>query len=166
MAAMHRYCTQNGMGSAAYPQEFGIDELGFLCADTLSYGDVAYGKIASCAGEISNLQSPPCFTATHQYCNGEGFNAIGVIQEIGNGVVGVGCIPHSWYNNVPFAELTYYHPGCSSVDKAQEPDCIAAVHRFCSNNGLGQGGAIVELQPFSVAVACISAARYVNLKVT
>jgi hypothetical protein len=47
MAAFHRYCTQNKFGGAGYPQEVGTDEIGFLCAQTIWYGDVNYSTFPS-----------------------------------------------------------------------------------------------------------------------
>lgn len=43
MAAFHRYCQDNNYGIAGYPQELGVAEIGFLCAKTIFFGNVAYG---------------------------------------------------------------------------------------------------------------------------
>lgn len=49
MAAMHRLCVDNKLGSAAYPQEFGTNKVSFLCIDTPYYEDsIAYFALADC----------------------------------------------------------------------------------------------------------------------
>jgi len=81
-------------------------------------------------------------------------------------VVGLACVPYSWYGNIDISLLRAQHPGCTSPTLAQGSDCIAAVHRYCSENGLGQGGVIPEIQQYTVDVACISSGTYKTDRVT
>jgi len=57
MAALHRYCQDNNYGIAGYPQEVGVAEFGFLCAQTIFFGDVAYGMISTAYLKKSLLSS-------------------------------------------------------------------------------------------------------------
>jgi len=155
MAAMHRYCYMNNKGSAAYPQEQSSDSLAFVCANAAWYGDVPYGAaIPYCS---AGTQSPGCYASAHRYCDSIGKSGLGIVQELGAGVVGLACVPVSWYNIVKIAELQRKHAGCTSPEKAQSPDCKAAVHRFCQDNGHGIAGGITELGADEVAVGCITA---------
>jgi hypothetical protein len=166
MAAMHRYCYLNGKGSAAYPQEVGVNEFGFLCSNATWYGDVSYNDIPNCAGPAENTQSAACYSSAHRLCDKIGKGGVGIIQELGDGVAGLACVPYFWYNSVKISQLKEQHPGCTSPSLAQEPPCLSAVHRFCSSKGFGQGGVITELGSDEVAVGCIEAATYVAAKVT
>jgi hypothetical protein len=47
-AAMHRLCMTNDLGSAAYPQEVGHNEVSFLCMNS-TYYDVYYSVLPDCA---------------------------------------------------------------------------------------------------------------------
>lgn len=163
MAAMHRYCVDNKYGLAAYPQEVGQNEFGFLCTDTRWYNDVSYSEIPNCAG---NTQSAACYSSAHRWCDKIDKSGVGMIQELGNGVVGLACVPYKWAGSVAISDLKKQHPGCSSPSAAQSPPCLAAVHRYCSSKGLGLGGAIMEVGRFDVTVGCISAARYKTAKVS
>ncbi|OQU98719.1 hypothetical protein CLAIMM_04460 [Cladophialophora immunda] len=162
MAAMHRYCYLNGLGAAAYPQEAGQDEIGFLCTSTKWYGDVAYSEIPNCNG---NTQSAACYSSAHRYCDRTGQNGAGIIQELGNGVAGLACVATPWYITVKIADLRALHPGCTSPSLAQSSDCVAAAHRYCNSRGWGAGGVINELGADEVALGCIGDATYVSVKV-
>jgi hypothetical protein len=62
-AAMHRLCVTNDLGSAAYPQEFGLDEVSFLCMNSTSH-DVSYSVLPDCAATAATpdaTQYVPCF---------------------------------------------------------------------------------------------------------
>jgi len=83
-----------------------------------------------------------------------------MIQEVGNGVVGLACVPYAWYGLVDIADLTAQHPGCTSPSQAQDPACVAATHRYCTVNNLGVGGAITEVRVSQVELGCIPAANY------
>jgi hypothetical protein len=165
MAAMHRFCYLNGKGWAAYPQEVGTDEIGFLCAKATWYGDVAYPDIPNCAGPASNTQTAACYSSTHRYCDSIGEGGAGIIQELGDGVAGLACVPTPWYHTVRIAELAKLINGCNSPAAAQTPSCLAAAHRYCSSNSLGQGGVITELGRDEVALGCITEAVYTAAKV-
>lgn len=162
MAAIHRFCYMNGKGSAAYPQEVGVNEFGFVCVDVSWYGEVAYSQIPNCVGKT---QSAECFSSTHRYCNANGHGGVGIIQELGVGVVGLACVPAPWYHIVKIAKLANLHSGCNSLNKAQEPPCLSAAHRYCSNRGLGIGGVIAELGRDEVALGCIVGGIYTTAKV-
>jgi hypothetical protein len=130
------------------------------------YGDVSYGKIPNYASDRSNTQSLPCYSSARRYCAIQNFPGVGTIQEMVIGVVALGCVSYAWYGVVQVTELQNHHPDCSSTLKSQDSECLAAIHRFCSANGLGVGGAIVESGgPNVVNVACIKAANYVSVKV-
>jgi hypothetical protein len=165
MAAMHRFCYLNGKGSAAYPQEVGIDEIGFLCTRATWYGNVPYADIPNCVGEASNTQSAACYSSAHRFCDGIGQGGAGIIQELGDGVAGLACVPTPWYHIVKIADLEKLHSGCSLPALAQSPACASAAHRYCSSNGLGPGGVINELGLDEVALGCISDSVYVISKV-
>jgi hypothetical protein len=162
MAAMHRFCYMNGKGSAAYPQEAGIDEFGLFCADATWYGPVPYSNIPNCAGQT---QSAACYSSTHNYCDAIGRGGAGIIQEQGDGVVGLACVPLSWYNVVKISELAMLHDGCNSPAAAQQSACLSAAHRYCTSHGLGLGGVITELGRDEVALGCITEAVYAAVKV-
>ncbi|CAG8951306.1 hypothetical protein HYFRA_00008056 [Hymenoscyphus fraxineus] len=163
MAAFHRYCSDNQYGGAGYPQEVGSDELGFLCAQTSWYGNIAYGDLPNCNGAT---QSVGCYSSAHRFCISIDKTGVGMVQELGSGVVGLACVPYSWYGLLDISVLRAQHAGCTSPSQAQEPACIAAIHRYCTANNLGQGGAITEVRAFEVEAACIRAATYRTAKVT
>jgi hypothetical protein len=164
MAAMHRYCSINHLGDAAYPQEVGTDEIGFLCMPATSYANVAYSEIPGCAGNPANTQSTGCYHSAHSYCQRFPEGGTGIIQELGPGVAGLACVATPWYSVVKIAELAALHGGCTSSSLAQSPPCVAAAHRYCTSNGLGAGGVINELGRDEVALACIVDAAYTSAK--
>ncbi|KAJ5458565.1 hypothetical protein N7475_009953 [Penicillium sp. IBT 31633x] len=159
---MHRFCQANGKGSAAYPQEIGADEFGLICTDSTWYGDVPYSLIPGC---FKKTQSAACYSSIHRFCDSAGHGGAGIIQELGDGVVGLACVPTSWYGVVKIGELAMLHDQCNSVGLAQNPACLSAAHRYCTSRGLGRGGVINELGKDEVALACITEARYQIVKV-
>lgn len=161
MAAMHRFCYMNSKGQAAYPQEIGVDEFGLLCTGSTWYGEVAYSHIPNCLG---NTQSASCYSSAHRYCDSIGRGGAGIIQEQGDGVVGLACVPTSWYETVKIAEFAMLHDRCNSPALGQNPACLSAAHRYCTSHGLGSGGVITELGQDEVALGCITEAKYEIVK--
>ncbi len=51
--------------------------------------------------------------------------------------------------------LIELHPGCNSVSKSRNSDCVAAMHRYCSNHDLGRAGISQEVGGDEIGVACI-----------
>jgi hypothetical protein len=164
VSAMHHYCWYSvKLGSAAIPQEAGIHDLGFFCADTNFYDNVNYSDIPGCAG--SQSQSGTCYHAVHQYCDKIGKGGIGIVQEITSSVAGVACVPYATYDSVKMTTLQQYHPECISPSQGQSPECTSAVHNYCSSNGLGQAGAVAELGLDELGVGCIADGKYVGVSI-
>lgn len=89
-----------------------------------------------------------------------------MVQEVGPGGVGLACVPYSWYGLLDISLLRGQHPGCTSTSQAQDPPCLAAIHRYCTVHNLGLGGVITEVRPYEVEAACISQGTYHIARVT
>lgn len=89
-----------------------------------------------------------------------------MVQELGDTGVGLACVPYSWYGVLDISVLRGQHPACTTTSQAQDPPCLAAIHRYCTGHGLGIGGAITEVRPFEVEAACISQGSYHGARVT
>ncbi|CAG8980941.1 hypothetical protein HYALB_00003800 [Hymenoscyphus albidus] len=120
------------------------------------------GDLPNCNGAT---QSVGCYSSVHRFCISIDKTGFGMVQELGSGVVGLACVPYSWYGLLDTSVLRAQHAGCTSPSQGQEPACIAAIHRYCTANNLGQGGAITEVRTFEVEAACIRAATYRTAKV-
>jgi hypothetical protein len=53
-------------------------------------------------------------------------------------------------------DLITLHPGCDTTTKSRDPDCVAAVHRFCSAAGRGGAGFVQEVGNGVLGVACFA----------
>lgn len=162
MAAMHRACYLNGIGDVAYPQEVGRDEISFLCMHSISYADVAYSEIPNCAGQSSQTSS--CYNSARRYCERFNSDVAGIIQELGDGVAGLACVPTPWSKAVPQDELAALHPGCNHYGKSQAPECASASHGYCNSQGF-VGGFIDRVENNQVTVACVSDATLTSANI-
>jgi uncharacterized protein YkwD len=157
VAATHRFCAGPiGLG-AGIAQEVGQNVLGVACFTPNWYGDVSLadltGRHPGCHdGALS--RSPDCVSAIHRACAQGSLGGAGVSQEVGAGVLGVACFHPSWYGDVALEALRAEHPGCDSLGKSQHPDCMAAVHRWCSHAGVGGAGLAQEVGNGVFGVAC------------
>lgn len=108
--------------------------------------------------DISKSRTPDCMAAMHRHCNNKGAD-FGVSQEVGAGVFGVACASAGWYGNVSVATLKQHHGGCNDINKSQTPDCMSAIHRFCSSQGFS-AGISQEVGAGIFGVACFRAGSY------
>jgi hypothetical protein len=118
---------------------------------------------------FAKSRTPDCAAAIHRYCaignrGGAGMPQHAFKQEFGH--ISVSCFKPSWYGNVSQAQLTQLHPGCNSRDKSQGPDCMSAVHRWCSAGGKGGAGLVQELGKGIFGVACFQPTSYQDVPLT
>src|ERR1700737_113731 len=56
------------------------------------------------------------------------------------------------------AALESFHPGCNSMSRSRDPDCVATIHRFCT--GRGGAGISQEVGGAVFGVACFAPSWY------
>ncbi|MBA3965064.1 MAG: hypothetical protein H0X47_04710 [Nitrospirales bacterium] len=162
VAAMHRVCSQAGRGGAGVSQEVGTDVFGVACFNPSWYGDVSLNDLKNKHPGCNNLgksQNPDCVAAVHRWC-ADTKNGYGIVQEVGNGVFGVACFASQSYQDVSISELANHHGGCNDPGKSQNPDCVAAMHRWCVATGKGTVGLSQEVGRSVFGVACFNASWY------
>jgi Domain of unknown function (DUF4157) len=122
------------------------------------------GSLASyhpgCSGDP---QSPECVAAIHRACAALGAGG-GMSQEVGNGVFGVACFDTKWYGDVSIGDLRSKHPGCN-LENSQSPECVAAIHRFCSSSFGAGGGMSQEVGNGVFGVACFDTKWYGDVSI-
>jgi len=180
VAAMHRYCSSPFPGSAGISQEVGVASVGVACIPTTTVEVVELrtlqAKVSSCMKTHSQSQS--CMSAAHRWCSDTGRGGSGVAQEVGTRLFcaggpkgggcaqvaefAVACFNPTSYQIVPIGDLAALHAGCNSTAKSQHADCVAAIHRWCTNSGSG-GGVAQETGNGVLGVACFSVAKYADV---
>jgi hypothetical protein len=167
VAAIHRFC-ENSVKGAGISQEVGSNVFGVACFTPTSYGDVSLTELAGqhpgCNAE-SLSRSPDCVSAIHRVCAASSPGGAGVSQEVGAGVLGVACFTPSWYGDVSLDALSSKHPGCNGLEKSQQGECMAAVHRWCADSGLGGAGLVQEVGNGVFGVACFQPSSYGDVKI-
>mmetsp|Transcript_6502 Transcript_6502/g.18148 ORF Transcript_6502/g.18148 Transcript_6502/m.18148 type:complete len:335 (-) Transcript_6502:2417-3421(-) len=102
-SAVHRWCGAMGHGDVGIVQEVGADEFLVACADSTWYGDVSIQDLRQLHGgcdSVGKAQQADCVAAINTWCNANGKGGMGLAQELGNGVIGVGCFNSEWYGDV------------------------------------------------------------------
>ena len=117
-------------------------------------------QLHSGCNSIGESRDPDCVAAMHRFCFTTGHGGAGVSQEVGQGVFGVACFNPSWYGDVPLNDLRNLHGGCDGLGKSQHSDCMAAVHRWCNQNGRGSAGIVQEVGNGVFGVACFNPQSY------
>lgn len=168
VAAMHRVCSLSTGRGGGVSQEVGGDVFGVSCFTPSWYGDVPLSALTAqhmWCNDLSKGQTPQCMAAVRRWCLASGKGAAGIVQEVGNGVFGVACFTPGASQEVPLTALTAQHSGCNDLAKSQEPDCMAAVHRWCTANGKGNTGISQEVGTSGLWVSCVGAPWYGNVAV-
>lgn len=158
VAAMHRFClrmTYHGYYPIGVSREVGTSDIAVSCIFGVWYGDVSISTLRRFHGECTlyKSQDKDCLAATHRYCVGRfGANYAGTVQEVGNGVFGVGCFYAALVRDVGWVTLTRKHGGCV-FPRSDSADCYAAASRWCNSQGYA-GGITQEVNRAIVTVAC------------
>ncbi|MEO1347996.1 MAG: hypothetical protein AAFW84_04235 [Cyanobacteria bacterium J06635_15] len=63
-------------------------------------------------------------------------------------------------NSIFAVNLTALHNGCNALHKSRTPDCVAAIHRVCSQAGRGGAGISQEVGSGVLGVACFDPSWY------
>lgn len=169
VSAMHRYCVNyvaGGGSVAGVSQELGNGVFGVACFDAAWYGEVPLSDLRNMHGgcNLGKSQHPDCMAAVHRWCEQTGRGGAGIVQEVGNNVFGVACFNPRSYQGVSLNILTEAHGGCNSIAKSQDSDCVAAMHRWCGNRGIGTGLA-QEVGTDEFGVACFDNRWYGDVRV-
>lgn len=168
VAAMHRYCAKSGHGGAGMSQELALSSIGVACVNPNWYGDVQLSELRRLhngCDDIRKSQTSDCMAAVHRWCNQSGKGGGGIVQEVGDSVLGVACINAKYYGDAPLHQLTNEHSGCSHPNASQDSDCVAAVHRWCIRHGHGDAGISQEVGDGVFGVACFNVSWYGNVRV-
>lgn len=146
IAAIHRKCNTESLRSMGLPQEVSSTTITMGCFDAEAYGDVSIATLRnyhSACDSTSKSQTAACASAVHRFCIDEGFAAgsfsLGEPQEVGSGVLGVGCFNADLYLDVTINTLKSFHLACNSLGESQTNECTSAVHRYCAARGYNMG---------------------------
>ena len=169
-AAMHRFCLARfgrdklvTLEANDWPpavgifQELGPNSLFVVCMEAAKVANVDVQTLQSmhpaCFNPPSNnLRSIYCVSAMHRLPDrielGVSWSQEATLY--GPPITGtalVATVAVNWYGNVGVtSKLRKYHPGCDSIYKSQDGDCMAAIHRFCTaEHGGSPGGIAVEV---------------------
>lgn len=172
VAAIHRFCSADGRGGAGLAQDVGpaatATTFGISCFQPSWAGDVPIAQLKQLnpgCDDPGKSQSPACMAAVHRWC-ATGKGGAGLAQEIGNGVFSVACFRTTHYQDVPVAQLKTLSSGCDDIGKSQRQDCVAAIHRWCINNGKGTGGLSQEVGDGVLGVACFAGTTHSDVPVS
>jgi hypothetical protein len=160
---MHRFCKTTHNVDAGVSQEVGQGVFGVACFKPSWSGDVALSALAaqgSACDDLSKSQHQDCVSAAHRWCHNTGRAGAGIIQEVGNGTFYVACFNPNSYEDVSLSNLINQHGGCNDTGKSQHSDCVAAMHRWCVNNGKGASGLAQETGNGVIGVACFNNRLY------
>lgn len=161
VAAVHRYCDQvsytNPRESIGVSREHANSRIGLSCINAFWYGDVSISELQRHHSEcrLDASQGRDCLAAVHRYCMRYGDNFAGISQEIGNGVLGVGCFKATHKESLS-VEAFLADNGCKFP--ASETDkCFSAASRYCTQYHGASGGITQEVSDGRMTVACYDA---------
>uniref|UniRef100_A0A0G4FTP4 Uncharacterized protein n=1 Tax=Chromera velia CCMP2878 TaxID=1169474 RepID=A0A0G4FTP4_9ALVE len=92
-AAAKRWCSANGHGGNGIIQEIGPSSFGVMCWNPAVYTDVPYAEIPGCFGSATGDMT--CIASVNNWCTTRHGLTTGIVQEIGTGVRGIGCVAGS-----------------------------------------------------------------------
>lgn len=97
-----------------------------------------------------------CNKAMHLFCAAESCRSsgFGPLENSGD-ISHVGCV-QSTIIELQYSDLTAKHPGCDGNNQVIGPECNAAIHRYCADNGFRSGHGPVEREASTVKISCIS----------
>ncbi|CAM9579490.1 unnamed protein product [Chrysoparadoxa australica] len=99
-------------------------------------------------------RTPDCVSAMHQHCLRLGYG-VGFSVEVGTTSIGVVCTQPEWYGDVEVSTLRDLHSGCE-LTRSQTADCVAAIHRYCTDEQGANVGISQEVGIGVFGVACFS----------
>lgn len=137
-----------------------------LSISVVSHAEQTLIQLHGGCNTVEKSRNPDCVAAMHRYCSNSGRGGGGVSQEVGRGVFGVACFNPTWYGDVPLNDLTNLHGDCNNLGQSQSGACVAAVHRWCSQTGKGEGGIVQEVGNGVFGVACFAPQSYQDVALT
>lgn len=110
---------------------------------------------AGCDGASQRI-GLECNRAMHLFCAAENCRSsgFGPLENSGD-ISHVGCV-QSTIIELQYSDLTAKHPGCDGTNQIIGPECNAAIHRYCADNGFRSGHGPVDREANSVKISCIS----------
>lgn len=99
-SSARRYCDTIGHSGAGIIQELGKGVAGLACVPTPWYHVVKIAELSKLhtgCDSPAKAQNPPCLAAAHRYCSSNGLGHGGVISELGQDEVALGCITEAVY---------------------------------------------------------------------
>jgi len=97
-----------------------------------------------------------CSSAMNRFCAAKDCttSGFGPLENSGD-IAHVACVQADVINTT-FTDLAMKHAGCNGVTQRFGPDCGAAIHRFCADQGYVSGYGPVEHNQDAAGVACVS----------
>jgi len=142
------------------------------CDGAIDEGNRAITVNFAYSGELSSAQptcngtteriGPACDSAFSRACNARGCPNSGFGPIENSGDVGFGTCVVGVAHTLSWATLAASHPGCTSPAASQSPDCNAAIHRWCRDNGERSGFGPTELSTGDATIVCTPWADVVN----
>eukprot|EP00929_Paragymnodinium_shiwhaense_P120784 TRINITY_DN92836_c0_g1_i1.p1 TRINITY_DN92836_c0_g1~~TRINITY_DN92836_c0_g1_i1.p1 ORF type:complete len:232 (+),score=4.35 TRINITY_DN92836_c0_g1_i1:57-752(+) len=165
VAAISRFCSDQSDGGGI-SQEVGSGVFGVACFEKTGHFVKVWALQAhhsSC--RLGRSQSAFCISAARRWCNEKGYGDLGLPQEVGSDELLVACFYASWYGDVPMSELREQHCGCDGGHKAQTAACVAAMHRWCNEQGKGRQGLAQEIGNGVLGVGCFYDTWYGDVRI-
>jgi hypothetical protein len=120
---------------------------------------VLHQFVLSCSATnaVANPNDGACFSAVHRYCQSQGYELGGLLEEYsaGNAIVACARSSHGSTRIVNIGALSAYQPSCTFTNLISD-SCASAINRYCLHAGYGGGGfGPMEYLNNNVMIECV-----------